>query len=186
MSSHRRLVKNVVFFSYLLHQNDVICHQCSQHSNTSKHSSYGIRLHIAISLHNFENSNPNTHAPKMTRELVHAITRQRCRQTRVDAVVVGCRIRARLPTPTTPLSSKHTCQQHAGGVSDHLSLRAFTSPYRLRLNAEDSVNHHDDRTTARVFTITLHTITPKYQPNIGLAYDQLPLRLRVFVDSAVV
>ena len=29
MSSYRRLVKNVVFFSYLLHQNDVICHQCS-------------------------------------------------------------------------------------------------------------------------------------------------------------
>jgi len=108
MSSYRRLVKNVVFSSYLLHQNDVICHQCSQHSNTSKHCSYGIRLHVANSLHNFENSNPNTHAPKMTCGLVHAITRQRCRRTRVDAMVVGRRIRARLPTPTTPLSSKHT------------------------------------------------------------------------------
>jgi len=152
MSSYRRLVKNVVFSSYLLHQNDVICHQCSQHSNTSKHCSYGIRLHIAISLHNFENSNPNTHAPKMTCGLVHAITRQRCRRTRVDAMVVGRRIRARLPTPTTPLSSKHT----SFTARIHITIPTTT---QRRRQCQPSRRPNDSQS---FFTITLHTITPKY------------------------
>jgi len=80
MSSYRRLVKKCRLFQLSVapkrrHLSPMFCHQCSQHSNTSKHCSYGIRLHIAISLHNFENSNSNMHAPKMTCGLVHALVR---------------------------------------------------------------------------------------------------------------
>ena len=127
----------------------MFCHQCSQHSNTSKHCSYGIRLHVANSLHNFENSNPNTHAPKMTCGLVHAITRQRCRRTRVDAMVVGRRIRARLPTPTTPLSSKHT----SFTARIHITIPTTT---QRRRQCQPSRRPNDSQS---FFTITLYTIT---------------------------
>lgn len=143
MSSYRRLVKNVVFFSYLLHQNDVICHQCS-----------------VTNVHNILTQVSIVHM-ELDYTLLFLCTTSKTR-TRTRTLP---KWRADSYTRYASTALSTDTRRRSGRLD--LPLRAFTLPYRPRLNAEDSVNHHDDRTTARVFTITLHTqaqaqVYPKY------------------------